>query len=277
MEQSVPQVSVLMGVFNCESTLTEAIESIRAQSFNDWELIICDDGSKDGTLALAKDHGLRDSRIKVIVNRKNLGLAATLNHCARHARGEYLARMDGDDISEPERFSKLIKVLKEQPEIAVVSSWMVCFDENGPWGFVKTKPLPTSIDFISGTPFCHAPCMMRKKVFEKLGGYSEEPWVLRVEDYNLWFRLYAAGYRGLNLQEPLYRMRNDAAATRRRNFKARWNGVRVRWNGFGLLNYPWWKRLWAIKPLLVWLLPGRFYEWIYRWRRGIKKTSPSKS
>jgi glycosyltransferase EpsE len=274
MKQSVPQVSVLMGVFNCEATLTEAVESIKAQTFTDWEFIICDDGSKDGTLALARDHARRDSRIKVIANSKNLGLAATLNHCARHAQGCYLARMDGDDISEPHRFAKLVKVLQEKPEIAVVSSWMICFDEKGPWGEVKTKAEPTSRDFISGTPFCHAPCMMRREVFESLGGYSEKPWANRVEDYNLWFRLYAAGYKGVNLQEPLYRMRNDSAATRRRNFKARWHGVVVRWKGFGLLGYPWWKRLWAIKPILVWLLPGRIYEWIYRLRRGIRKNSP---
>ena len=270
MEPQTPLISVLMGVYNCEPTLAEAIESIKGQSYKNWEFIICDDGSRDGTAPLVQKYAKEDSRIKFISNQENLGLAASLNHCAQYARGEYLARMDGDDISEPQRFEKLVAALKQNPDAAVVSSWMSCFDESGTWGLIQTKPAPTRDDFSSGTPFCHAPCMMRHSVFKAIGGYGNESWVERVEDYNLWFRMYAAGYRGINLQEPLYRMRNDRAAMLRRNFRARRNGVIVRWKGVGLLGYPWWQRLWAVKPLLVWLLPSFIYLWIYRRRRGVQ-------
>jgi glycosyltransferase EpsE len=267
MNASIPAVSILMGIYNCETTLAEAIDSIRAQTFTDWEFIICDDGSKDGSLMLANDYALKDPRIKVIRNEKNIGLAQTLDHCASVARGKYFARMDGDDRCDPARLQKLFSTIESHPNVAVVSSWMSMFDEHGTWGLIRTRPEPTAADFADGTPICHAPCMMRRSAFEAVGGYGSQPWVIRTEDYYLWFRFYAKGFRALNLQEPLYHMRDDRAAKARRTFKSRINETIVRWKGFGLLGYPLWKRIWAIRPILVWATPSCIYEWLRRKNR----------
>lgn len=267
MSENLPIVSVLMGIYNCGPTLAEAIESILAQTFKNWEFIICDDGSSDDSLKIAEKFAEKDPRIKVIKNPKNLGLAKTLDNCASVAKGVYFARMDGDDRCVPTRFEKLLQVLETNPEIAVVSSWMTMFDENGTWGMVRTKENPSRYDFLHGSPICHAPCMMRRSAFIAAGGYGSQPWVIRAEDYYLWFRFYALGFKALNIQEPLYAMRDDRAAKARRTFRSRVNETIVRWKGFKLLNYPWWRKLWAIRPILVWATPSWIYEGLRRRNR----------
>lgn len=255
-----------MGIYNCALTLVESLDSIARQTYTDWEMILCDDGSKDDTLKIARKWARRDHRIKVLVNERNLGLARTLDRCIAEARGELLARQDGDDISEPDRLTKLVAAMDTHPEIAVVSSWMSCFDEKGVWGLARTQEFPTSADFLSGSPICHAPCMMRRVAITAVGGYATVPWVVRSQDYYLWFRLYAAGYRAMNLQEPLYRMRDDESARIRRNLASRINETRIRWSGFRMLGLAWYKQLWAVKPLLVWALPSNFYRMLHAHR-----------
>ncbi len=261
-----PRVSVIMGVFNCAPTLVESLDSIARQSYADWEMVLCDDGSSDDTLKVAREWARHDDRAKVLANEQNLGLARTLDRCISEARGEFLARQDGDDISEPERLAKLVAAMDAHPEVAVVSSWMTCFDENGVWGGVRTKPFPGPNDFLSGSPICHAPCMMRRTPVLAVGGYGAQRWALQVEDVFLWFRLYAAGYRAMNIQKALYRVRDDELARERRTLRRRVNHAIVRWKGFRMLGFPWYKRVWAVKPILVWALPGGLYRKLHRQR-----------
>jgi glycosyltransferase EpsE len=255
-----------MGVYNCASTLIESLDSIARQSYTDWEMVLCDDGSTDDTLHVARQWARRDPRTRVLVNDRNLGLARTLDRCIGEARGELLARQDGDDVSEPDRFAKLVAAMGAHPEIAVISSWMTCFDEQGVWGLVRTKPFPVANDFLSGSPICHAPCLMRRTPVVAVGGYGTQRWVLQVEDLFLWFRLYAAGYKAMNIQEPLYRARDDENARSRRTLRRSINHARVRWKGFRMLGLPWQERLWAVKPILVWALPAGVYRRLRRKR-----------
>ena len=125
------KVSVIMGIYNCASTLAEAIDSLLAQTYTDWELIMCDDGSTDNTIAVAESYVERCDNILLIQNEHNMGLPATLNHCLEYAESEYIARMDGDDISLPERFAKEVDFLDTHMEYALVSCYMICFDEHG--------------------------------------------------------------------------------------------------------------------------------------------------
>jgi len=261
-----PRVSVLMGMYNCAATLGESLDSILRQTYTDWEMILCDDGSSDETLQVARNWATRDSRIRTLANERNLGLARTLDRCIGEARGELLARQDGDDLSEPDRLAKLVAALDAHPEVAVVSSWMTSFDENGVWGMVRTKPFPVAKDFLSGSPICHAPCMMRRTPVVAVGGYGAQRWVLQVEDLFLWFRLYAAGHRAMNIQEALYRVRDDENAKKRRTLRRSINHTTVRWKGFRMLGLPWHQRLWAVKPILVWALPGGVYRRLHRER-----------
>ena len=254
------KISIIMGIYNCSSTLSEAIDSIIAQTYTNWELIMCDDGSKDNTYDVALSYKEKyPNKIILIKNEKNLGLNKTLNHCLEYATGEYIARMDGDDVSVENRFFKELSFLENNPEYAIVSSPMIYFDENGEWGESKAIENPTNLDFVTGTPFCHAPCMVRTEAYKEVNGYSTDDRTLRAEDYNLWFRLYAMGYKGHNLQTPLYKMRDDENAYSRRSFKFAKNEAYVRYTGYKMLNLPKKYYIFALRPIIVGLLPKSIY------------------
>jgi glycosyltransferase EpsE len=110
--------------------------------------------------------------------------------------------------------------------------------------------------------------MMRRTAFEAVGGYGAERWLIRAEDYHLWFKFYAKGYQALNLQEPLYSMRDDRNAQARRTLQSRINEAIVRWRGFKMLGLPWLHRLWAIRPLIIWATPSFLYNWLRRRRQA---------
>ena len=154
-----------MGVYNCEKTVGEAIRCILDQTFTNWELIICDDGSSDATFgavsAFQRDY---PEKVRVMRNEANKGLNLTLNRCLKEARGEYIARMDGDDICSPDRFEKELKILLENEDIDIVSTDMNYFDEAGEWGLLQHPKEPVFQDFMKESPFCHAPCMVIRKI-----------------------------------------------------------------------------------------------------------------
>ena len=260
-----------MGIYNCAATLPEAIDSILAQTYPHWELILCDDGSADDTYRVAS--GYRDrypGQIILLQNEKNMGLNHTLNRCLDAASGEYIARMDGDDISLPERFAHQAAFLDAHPEYAVVSTPMIYFDERGDWGRGTAVERPQPMDFVPGTPFCHAPCMVRAEAFRAVNGYSTDKRTLRAEDYDLWFRLYAAGYRGYNLSTPYYKMRDDENACRRRKFRYALNEAYVRFTGYRMLNLPSKAWLFALRPIAVALLPKRVYLYLHHRKKAGK-------
>lgn len=267
-----PRISVIMGIYNCADTLDEAINSILNQTFSDWEFILCDDGSIDNTYDIAKRYAdLYSEKFILLKNFKNMGLNYTLNHCLEHAKGDYIARMDGDDICDPTRLGKEIKFLDEHPEYAVVSTEMVMFDEQGDWGKTSVIERPTQQDFCLHTPFfCHAASMIRRSVIEEVGRYTQNPKLLRVEDCDLWFKIYAKGYKGANIPEVLYKMRDDRNAFCRRSIKGRFNSCYVLYHGFKMIHMPWYKYIYVLRNIVIELLkcfmPEILYRWIHRKR-----------
>lgn len=262
----MPRVSVLMGVYNCANTVEKSIDSIVDQTFTDWEFIICDDGSKDNTAAVVQAYAEREPRIKFIQNDRNHGLSYTLNHCLSVATGEYCARMDGDDLCDPTRFQKQIDFLEQHPEYGFVSCRMTRFDENGTYDvpeYIESFE-PTMMDYIKGSPFCHAPVMIRKSSYDSVNGYRDIPETLCVEDYDLWFRLYAAGIKGYMLQEPLYHMFDGRGAAKRRTFKRRLNEAWVRKEGYKAIHAPMVTRVFILKPILIALIPQKIYILLLR-------------
>lgn len=259
------RISVIMGIYNCATTLVEALDSLYAQTYQNFKIILCDDGSTDNTYQIAAEYAKKHDNIILIKNDQNKGLNYTLNHCLEYADTEYVARMDGDDISLPTRFEKEIAFLDSHPEYAIVSCPMIYFDENGDYKVGQTKSTdPIKRDFILSTPFCHAPCMVRSIAYKAVNGYSVDKRLIRVEDYHLWFKMYAAGYKGHNLSEPLYKMRDDRNATRRRTLSNRLNEVYVKHIGYKMLQLPIYSQIYAIRPLLVWLLPNPIYNYLHR-------------
>ena len=247
-------VSIIMGVYNAENTLKEAIDSIINQTYQNWELIICDDGSTDNSLSVAKDYS--DSRIVVIKNDYNMGLGYSLNRCLEKANGTFIARMDADDISMPQRIDKEIFFLKNNPEYGVVSSAQTVLGTLGHdyLGYVINEPKPE--DFIKRNPVPHAPCMMRRECIEAIGGYSESKKTLRVEDIDLWIRLLLIGCRFYVLDEPLYSIRFDYNAVKRQKLKYRWNGALIRFKGCKQLKLPAKYYLLSFRTVLIGLIPA---------------------
>ena len=187
----MPKISVVMGIYNCADTLSEAIDCIVKQTEKDWELIMCDDGSNDNTYKIAMQYKNKyPNKIVVLRNECNLGLNETLNRCLEVSKGKYIARMDGDDLCVSNRFELEERILDDKPEIAIVSSDMQFFDETGIWGYISHPTNPTKYDLIKDTPFCHAACMVRKEAYDRVKGYTSRRRLLRVEDYHLWMNHY---------------------------------------------------------------------------------------
>ena len=261
-----PLVSVIMGVYNCADTLNEAIDSIINQTYAEWVFIICDDGSTDASYSIAMDYAKRyPEQFIVIKNERNMGLNYTLNRCLNHVKTEFVARMDGDDISLPERFEKLLEAFDKEPDLAVVSSAMKFFDENGIWGECGAAyEYPQPEQLIKASAHFHAPSMLRTDVIKAVGGYTIDKRLLRVEDRHLWLKIYSNGWRGKNLSEALYMVRDDREAKQRRNFRARINGVYVTSLAIRTLHLKKRNYIYAIRPLLVWMLPNGIYDLFLR-------------
>lgn len=266
----MPRISVIMGIYNCAPTLQEALDSLYAQTCQDFEIILCDDGSKDKTYELALENQKSHPNIVLLKNPHNMGLNQTLNNCLAVAKGEYIARMDGDDLCDSSRFEKQVNFLDEHPEYAIVSNPMIYFDEEGEFGRGQVREGEPGLDaFVRGTPFCHAPCMVRREAYMAVGGYTVDKRLLRHEDYNLWTKMYAKGFRGYMTAEHLYMMRDDRNATKRRNFRGRINGIYARWIAYKTIHIPFFGFLkFAIMALIKGLMPTFIYEHFHRKKLG---------
>ena len=212
MNQS-PAISVVLPVYNAEAYVREAVESILAQSFTDFELIIINDGSTDGSGAILRDLEARDARI-VLVERPNGGLVSALNDGIEMARADLIARMDADDVSMPERFALQHAHMVQQPDLAVLGSSFHIMDRNGAiirlYKAVSLTPAQTAryVEH-SGCPVHHPTVMMRRDAALKAGGYRKA--FCHAEDYDLWLRMSDLGYAIANLPQPLLNYREHGA------------------------------------------------------------------
>ena len=212
-------ISVVMSIYNGERYLSLAIESILKQTFKDFEFIIVDDGSTDRSLEIIRKYEKKDSRIRVLVQ-ENQGLAAALNNGIAMARGEYIARMDDDDISLPNRLELQYNFMESHPEIVASSGKFIIINK---WGDAYMEmPLEVNSSVIDSnhinygkTSMCHPASIIRKTAWEVVGGYS--PDIRYAQDLDLWLKLGEIGSL-TNLQEPLirYRLHNNAASGKHR-------------------------------------------------------------
>lgn len=252
------KVTVVMGVYNQhrKEQLEEAVRSILSQTMREWELIICDDGSEGEAARHLKAYEGRDERIRLFRHSRNRGLAAALNACISLARGSYIARMDADDISMPDRLEKQYRFLEAHPEYAFVgcSAWLI--DDNGTWGIRNMPEQPCRMDFLLFSPFIHPSVMVRREVYLASGGYLVSEQTCRCEDYELFMRLYAQGFRGYNLQERLFCYREGRESYERRTFRFRLNEAGIRQRSFRDLGLTGpYARLCALRPMAAGLLP----------------------
>lgn len=202
---SGPRVTVLMSVHNGERFLREAIRSILSQTFRNFEFLIINDASTDGTPGILKEFD--DPRIRVIENEINIGLTKSLNKGIGDARGEYIARMDADDISLDYRLEKQISLLDKSPEIGVVGGAALAIDKEG--RVIETFTMPQhdreiAWDLIFYSPLIHPTVVIRRDILRRYGGYDTSRSC--AQDYELWCRLRNAT-RFYNFTEPLILLR----------------------------------------------------------------------
>ena len=199
-----PQVSILMPVYNTAPYLREAMDSMLSQTFTDFELIVLNDCSPDDAEELLDAYD--DSRIVRYRGEKNVGLSNVLNVGIEMARGKYIARMDSDDISLPNRLQVQVDFLEAHPEIDLVSAGMRLFGAKEEVWIRERDPEKVKINALFHSPILHASSVWRKESFEKHGlRFRQE--MVPAEDYDLWTRAILKGLKLVNLSEVLYKYR----------------------------------------------------------------------
>lgn len=207
-----PTVSVLMTVYNGQSYLGEAVESILTQSFTDFEFVIIDDGSTDDSLPMLREYEKRDPRIRLF-ERPHAGIVPAANFGLRQCRGEFLARMDSDDVALPQRFQIQVKTLREHPSVVVLGGAYDLIDAAG--RFLRRQWPPTDNDSLQElslaglTPICQPLAMIRRSAMHRVGEYDVV--VETAEDNDMWLRLGEVGEL-MCIPEVLLKYRQHAAS-----------------------------------------------------------------
>ena len=206
----MPLISVLMSVYNGEKYLRESIDSILSQTFTDFELLIVNDASADGSGKILDS--FTDRRIVRINNNENVGLAASLNKGLALSRGEYIARMDSDDIAFPNRLAKQMAYLQIHPSVGLVGSQMTIINQVGETTGNYQVPCSNAMvvwKLIFGNPIAHPSVMFRKEIIVASGGYDAE--LPASQDKDLWVRLIDKT-KFANLNESLVKYRRHPEA-----------------------------------------------------------------
>lgn len=253
-----PLVSIIMGIYNCAESLAISIKSILEQTYTNWELIICDDCSTDNTYETACKYADLYENITVIRNSENMKLAYTLNQCLSVANGKYVARMDADDICLPDRLRKQVLILETYPEYDVVGGGIIPYDKNSEKRPRIPKEIPQVKELIKDVPFYHPTIMMRRSVYDNLEGYTVEKRTIKGQDMDLWFRFFAKGYKGYNIQEPILKYHESMEDyKKKRNYDAAWGMVQTRYLGFKLNNIPLYLYPCILKPVISVTIPRK--------------------
>ena len=265
---TTPPVSILMSVHNQAKTLPAAIDSILGQTLKEFEFIICDDASTDHTWETLCEYQKKDHRIQTFRNTCNLGLGASLNKCLKLAVGDYIARQDADDISDPRRLEKTLDYLWTS-RAPYVGCGVSIFDDNGIWSQRIHPEEVTCHTIAQKNPFFHPTMVFRREVLEAVGGYRETKITRRTEDYDLVMRLAAKKIIGRNLQECLYYVYEPADAYSKHTLRTRWDEVRVRFSGLQEMRSPLWDYVYLCKPILMAIVPHKLLRQVkyLQWRR----------
>ena len=263
----MPRVSIIMAAYNAAGVIGNAFESLRRQTYNDWECIICDDASTDDTWAIIQDLAKNHTNCRVLKNEKNLGPASSRNRCVEIAQGEYLAIQDADDLSSPERLEKQVEYLDRYSEVIAVGSYAALLRSDGTWwGVIKPPLLPKKEDWIRGPQIIHASVLLRKADFFALGGYTDG--MRFAEDYDLWIRCVAKGNRIAMIPEILYAIHWDTEDYARKGLRQRWAEVAVTTKALRLLATPGWRSLFLLKPIIAGLMPRKLLYMLHKRRFG---------
>lgn len=246
------KISVILPVYNANiEQLRLAIDSIINQTYKQFEFIILDDGSTNKCFNILNEYN--DNRIVKYVNKKNLGLIKTLNIGLQIAKGEYIIRMDSDDISAKDRIEKQLKFINNNPKYDIIGTRAYFFDENGVFGESKLKGEINKNEFSKGTPFIHPSLLIKRKKILEIGGYKE---CLRCEDYVMEMEMYINGSIGYIIDEKLLYYRLDNNCYKKKKNKDRLIELKVKIKYFYKLKLAWIYYIYSFKPILSMIVPG---------------------
>lgn len=206
MATQKPRISVIMPVYNTEAYLKEAIDSILGQTYTNFELIAINDGSKDGSGAILDHYAGIDKRMNV-VHQENAGLVATLNRGISMAKGEFIARMDADDVSFPRRFELQVEALDKHADAVLVAGGFEIIDEESEFMYrevIAARDRDIKRSMLLRNPIAHGSVMFRKSACDTVGGYSNA--CGPTEDFELWSRLSLVG-TFIGLEQTIFRWR----------------------------------------------------------------------
>jgi glycosyltransferase involved in cell wall biosynthesis len=205
MKRNTKVVSVILPVYNGSKTINRAVESILSQTFEDFEFLIINDGSKDSTSEILDSFD--DNRIRIL-HQENRGLVFSLNRGVKNSQGKYIARMDADDIALPDRLQKQVDFMEKNPSVGILGTAVRVVYDDGTER-IRRRPIDTASikkNIVRICPFSHSSVMIRKEVFDTVGLYDSSKdgsRQLLVEDYDLWVRILVAGYEMANLSDVL--------------------------------------------------------------------------
>lgn len=263
------KLTVLMAVHNGLPELPAALESIRGQTVTDFELLIVDDGSDDGTAELLAEHARADARVRVLANPANRGLGFSLRLGVQEARSPWVARMDADDIALPSRLERQLEYLDSHPEVDVLGGWAEEIDGQGRVLGLRTVPTAHERirELIWTCPFIHPTVLFRRQAI--LDAASYDPDIRRRQDYDLWFRCAKAGLRFANLPLPLIRYRLTEEHYARNDWRLAWSQMLMGWRGCRLVGAGPVAYLGASVPVIRALLPTSLRHGLRRVLRAV--------
>ncbi|BAB07433.1 glycosyltransferase [Halalkalibacterium halodurans] len=214
-----PEVTVLMSVYNDKNYLSESIESILNQTFENFEFLIINDASTDGSGELLEEYSKKDKRIRLIHNKNNRGLSYSLAEGVSLAKAPWIARMDADDVSFKDRLAVQMDHVKAHSELDILGSYVIDIDDKG--NELEIRKVPTThkeiANLIWTCPFIHPTVLFKKDSIIKAGSYDRN--LRRRQDYDLWFRCLEAKLKFENIDKPLLYYRSTDDYYKKNNFK----------------------------------------------------------
>jgi glycosyltransferase EpsE len=260
-----PLVTVIIACYNGERFIDRCISALINQTYQNIEIIICDDCSTDNSLQMCRKWESMDHRVKVLHNEKNMYSAYSRNRCIEKAEGEYVVIQDIDDVSKPDRIERLVRHIKDK-KVDFVGASMEIIDNPSLNGKVlrKENKKPTKYSFLKNFPFFHPTMIFSKKCLEHVGGYRVAPETRRGQDYDMVMRLYAAGYKGVNVDEVLYLYCLDESNIKRRSFSARLGEMKIRAYGYKKMKIFFPLRIFCLLPLALGIVDAFHYGIGYR-------------
>lgn len=263
-----------MPAYNAEKYIERAIKSILNQTFRDFELIIINDASEDNTFKILQRYPRIDNRIRIINNETHLLIAASLNKAVDMAKADIVARMDADDISEPNRLDLQYSFMKKHPDVAVLGANVTIIDKDG--NNISKREYPTTNEGLKKimflySPFAHPVVMFRKKLFLEFGGYDLK--MVPCEDIDLWFKI-GSKYKFASLPKSVlkYTILPDSSSNKNlRSLELLGFEIKIR----AIRKYGYKPNFYDIvynlgEFITLWFMPTRLRVWTYNFLRSNK-------